>query len=224
MRRWISLAGGGFGALVVLSGCLLAPQVGQLERMKNNRVKGDLESNSRESLMCSASAAECYQLHLIKGDACSALAAQATDVASRRNLDTCAAGNLLEGVTMASAEQTPVGDLHGYGLERLEALRDLIDTRRAGDPSGADALAEAAQQFVGRYAGDPAGPFYLASARLTVAEDRFLADADAAALCTSLSDIDGLARTGDAAPGNLQSQYHNLARSIADLRRTGGCT
>lgn len=223
MRRWISLAVGGCGTLLLLSGCLSA-QITQLEKMKNDRAKGDLESNSRESIMCSTSAAECSQLHLIKGDACSALATQATDVARRRDLDTCAADDLLEGMTLSPAERTPVGDIHGYGLKRLEALRDLIDTRRASDPSGADTLAEAAENFRSRYAGDPAGPFYMASARLTVAEDHFLGNADAAALCTSLSDIDSLAHAGDTAPGDMQSQYRNLAKSIAALRRTGGCT
>lgn len=223
MRAWILLAGAGLGALL-LSGCLLAPQVTQLERMKQNHQKCDLDSNSRESITCSSTDAACYQLHLIKGDACSALATHAIDVALRRNLDTCAADNLLDGVTLAPTEHTPVGDMRDYRLKRLEALRDLIDTRRTGDAFGADTLADAAQDFRRHYAGDPAGPFYFASARLTVAEDNFLTDGNAAALCASLSDIGGLARTGEATPGNLRFQYRNLAKSIADLRRTGGCT
>jgi hypothetical protein len=223
MRRWISLAGAGLTALL-LSGCLLSPQLTQLERMKNNRQKGDLQSNSRETLSCESTAAECYQLHLVKGDACSALAAKATDIAERRNLDACATDNLLQGVMLAPNETTPVGDIRAYKLRRLEALRDLIDTRRAGDPSGADTLASAAQDFRKHYARDPAGPFYLASAQLTAAEDTFLVSGDPAALCKSLTGIDGIARTGEAAPGDLQPQYNNLAKSIADLRRTGGCT
>jgi hypothetical protein len=192
--------------------------------MKQNRLKGDLQSNSNESIACSSGDAACYQLHLIKGDACSALATQATDLALRRNLDMCAAENLLDGVTLAPSEHTSVGDMHDYRLKRLEALRDLIDTRRAGEPSGADTLAKAAQDFLGYYAGDPLGPFYLASARLTIAEDNFLSSGNGAELCTSLSDINALAPTGDAVPGNLQAQYHNLAKSIANLRRSGGCT
>jgi hypothetical protein len=224
MTRWISLAGVACGTLL-LSACLLAPpEANQLEKMKEHGQKGDLQSNSREPLTCGSTAAECYQLHLLKGDACYTLAKRATDIATRRDLDTCAANDLHEGTTLASTEKTPVGDLHGYRLEQLEALRDLIDTRRRGDPPGADALATAAQDFRKHYASDPAGPFYLASARLTVAEDNFLGNPDAAALCTSLSDIDGISRTGNAAPGDLESQYRNLAKSIADLRRTGGCT
>ncbi len=223
MRSWISLIAAGLGALF-LSGCLLPPPVSQLHRMKQNHAKGALESNSRESVTCSATAAACYQLHLLKGDACYALATRATDATLRRDLDTCAADNLLEGVTQAPTEQSPVGDMHQYRLERLEALRDLIDTRRAGEASGADTLTEAAQDFRRRYASDPAGPFYLATARLAVAQDNFLSNGDTEALCSSLSDVDGLARTGDAAPGNLQSQYQNLTKSIAAMRRTGGCT
>lgn len=223
MARWMSLAGAALTALL-LSGCLLSPQLTQLERMKNNRQKGDLESNSRETLSCESTAAECYQLHLIKGDACSALAAKATDTAVRRKLDTCATDDLLEGAKLAPGEQTPVGDVREYELERLEALRDLIDTRRAGDPSGADTLAAAAQDFRKHYTGDPAGPFYLATAQLAAAQDNYFVTGDPAALCRSLTGIDGVARTGDAAPGNLQSQYSNLAKSIAAMRRTGGCT
>lgn len=207
---------------LLLSGCLLSPQITQLERMKEHRLKNDLESNSRESITCTAADTACYQLHLIKGDACSVLAAQVTDAALRRNLDACAADNLLEGVKLAPAEQTPVGDLHEYGLKRLEALRDLIDTRRTRDAS-AQTLAEAAQKFRTRYVGDPAGTFYLASAWLTVAEDKLLAG-DTAGLCTALADIDALERSGGADLGNLQPQYQNLAKSVANLRRTGGCT
>jgi hypothetical protein len=219
----ISLLGVGFSALL-LSGCLLSPQVTQLERMKQNRDKGDLESNSRVALTCTATDSACYQLHLIKGDACSALAARAA-VADpvRRSLDACAADNLLEGVSMSPAEHTPVGDMRPYRLKRLEALRDLIDTRRAQD-SSADTLAQAAQDFRNRYSSDPAGPFYLASARLTVAQDEVLRGDRDPTLCSSLSDIDSIASGGSAAPGDLQAQYHNLAKSIADMRRSGGCT
>ena len=224
MTRWILPAGLGFGALLLSACSVVNPGVSQLERMKEHGNKGDLQSNSRESLTCQSTAAECYQLHLLKGDACYTLATRATDTAARRDLDTCAANDLHEGTTLAPTEQTPVGDIHGYRVKQLEALRDLIDTRRRGDPPGADALATAAQDFHKHYARDPAGPFYLASARLTVAEDNFLANSDPAALCTSLTDIDGIARTGNAAPGDLDSQYRNLAKSIADLRRTGGCT
>ena len=222
MTTRISLVGVGLGVLL-LSGCLLSPQVTQLERMKQNRDAGDLETNSRVALTCTATDTACYQLHLIKGDACSALAARATDNTKRRALDTCAAENLLAGATMAPAEHTPVGDMRLYRLKRLEALRDLIDTRRATDSSAA-ALAEAAQDFHNRYADDAAGPFYLASARLTVAQDRFLQGEDPGAFCASLSEIDSIASTGSAAPGNLQAQYQNLAKSIAAMRRSGGCT
>ena len=223
MRSWIPLAGAGLTALL-LSGCLLSPQLTQLERMKNNRQKGDLQSNTQETIACESTAAECYQLHLVKGDACAALAVKATEIAARRKLDTCAADDLLAGATLAPQETTPVGDIRGYKLKRLEALRDLIDTRRAGDLSGADTLASAAQDFRKAYASDPAGPFYLASAQLTAAEDTFVVSGDPAALCKSLTGIDGVARAGGAAPGDLQPQYNNLAKSIADLRRTGGCT
>jgi len=224
MTRWIFVTGVAFGTLLV-SGCnIVSPQVSQLERMKEHGQKGDLQSNTRESLTCASTAAECYQLHLLKGDACYTLATHATDIAARRELDTCAANDLHEGTALAPTEKTPVGDIHGYRLKQLEALRDLIDTRRRGDPPGADALATAAQDFRKHYASDPAGPFYLASARLTVAEDNFLNTADPASLCASLSDIDGIARTGNAAPADLEPQYRNLAKSIADLRRTGGCT
>jgi hypothetical protein len=222
MRDWMTPAAAVLAALL-LSGCsLLSPQTAQLERMKEHRLKNDLESNSRESITCTAADTACYQLHLIKGDACSTLAAHVTDAALRRNLDACAADNLREGVALAPAEQTPVGDLHEYDLKRLEALRDLIDTRRAKDAS-AEALAEAAQDFRRRYVADPAGTFYLASARLTVVEDKLLAG-DTAGVCTALSDIDALERSGGADLGNLQSQYRNLAKSVANLRRAGGCT
>jgi hypothetical protein len=219
----ISLLGVGLSTLL-LSGCLLSPQVTQLERMKQSRDKGDLESNSRVALTCTATDSACYQLHLIKGDACSALAARAA-VADpvRRSLDACAVDNLLEGVSMSPAEHTPVGDMRLYSRKRLEALRDLIDTRRAQD-SSADTLAQAAQDFRNRYASDPAGPFYLASARLTVAQDKLLRGDRDPTLCSSLSDIDSIASGGSAAPGDLQAQYHNLAKSIADTRRSGGCT
>lgn len=223
MRPWISPASAAIAALL-LSGCLLAPQVAQLERMKQNRAKGELESNSREFITCSSSDTACYQLYLIKGDACAALATQATDVALRRNLDTCAAENLLDGVTRAPTEHTPVGDIHAYRLKRLEMFRDLIDTRRAGEASGANTLAEAAQDFLGHYPDDPLGSFYLASARLTIVEDNFLASGNSAALCTALSDIDTLGARETALPENLQGQYHNLVKSIAGLRRSGGCT
>ncbi len=222
MQSWRSLASAAFSSLL-LSGCVLS-SVTQLERMKQNGVKGDLQSNSRESLACEPTATECYQLHLLKGDACYTLSTHATDIAARRDLDTCAANDLRAGATLAPTEQTPVGAMREYRLKQLEALRDLIDTRRQGDPSGADALTAAAEEFRKHYPHDSAGPFYLASARLTVAEDNFLVNADSAALCTSLSDIDGIARTGNSAPGSLESQYRNLAKSIADLRRTGGCT
>jgi hypothetical protein len=224
MTRWILLAGVAIGTLLLSACGIVAPQVSQLERMKEHGKKGDLQSNSRESLTCESTAAECYQLHLLKGDACYTLSTRATDIAARRDLDTCTANDLHEGTALAPTEKTPVGDIRGYKLKQLEALRDLIDTRRRGDPPGADALATAAQDFRKHYASDPAGPFYLASARLTVAEDNFLNTADPASLCTSLTDIDGIARTGTAAPGDLESQYRNLAKSIADLRRTGGCT
>jgi hypothetical protein len=224
MKRWISLAGGGLCALLLLCGCLLSPQIAQLEKMKQNRVKSDFESNSRESITCSAGAAECYQLHLIKGDACFAQATLATDSRQRRNLDTCAADELLAGARLAPAEHTSVGDIHDYRLKQLESLRDLIDSRQAGDPSGADTLAQAADDFRQHYGRDPAGSFYLASARLTAAEDGFLVNGDIAKLCTALTDIDSLASAGDAAPANLQAQYNNLAKSVAAMRRSGGCT
>jgi hypothetical protein len=223
MKAWISRAVVAVTALLV-SGCLLAPQVAQLQRMKQNRLHGALQSNSRESIACSSSDAVCYQLHLIKGDACSRLATQEADLTVRRNLDSCAADNLLDGTTLAPTEHTPVGDMHEYRLKRLEVLRDLIDTRHPGEPSGADTLAKAAQDFLGHYAGDPLGTFYLASARLTVVEDDFLAHGYDAAFCTSLSDIEALAPAGGVIPETLQAQYHNLSKSIADLRRTGGCT
>src|SRR6185312_3650694 len=107
---------------------------------------------------------------------------------------------------------------------RLEALRDLIDTRRAGDPSGADALTEAAGDFRARYPKDPAGPYYLASAQLTSAQDRFFGTGDKAALCTALPGIDRRLQEGAQAPGSFAPNYAALAANLAGMRQAGGCS
>jgi hypothetical protein len=218
------------GGLLILSGC--AATLTQLERMKH----GDARSNAVESISCAAGQQECYQLHLLKGDACYKLAVdlqeerqlqQSPPPQTRdrlRQLDSCAADELHAGTTLAGAEHTPVGEIREYALKRLEALRDLIDTRESGDPSGADVLAQAASEFGKRYPGDPAGPYYLASARLAAAQDNFLRSSDPGSLCAALPDIERLVSTGSASPGGLEAQYTNLAASLAVLKRTGGCT
>lgn len=218
------------GGLLILSSC--ATTLTQLEQMKH----GDAHKNADESISCAADQQECYQLHLLKGDACYKLAvdlqeaqqqhatAQDQTRVRQRQLDSCAANELRVGMTLAPAEQTPAGTIREYALKRLESLRDLIDTRTIGDPGGADMLAQAATEFGKRYPTDPAGPYYLASARLTVAQDNFLHSSDVTSLCAALPDIQKLVSTGSARPGALEAQYTNLAESLAVLRRTGGCT
>jgi hypothetical protein len=205
------------GALLVVSGC---GSMSQLETMK----KGDLAKNAVASIDCSASQAECYQLHLLKGDACYGLSVRDDSTASKRNHASCAASELDAGMKMAPSEQTAVGTKQDYARKRLDALHQLIDTRGAGDPSGADALASAADEFRQHYPTDAAGPYYLASARLTSAQDAFLRTGDAAALCRALPSIDTLVREGNAAPGDLGAQYTNLAASLTDMKRSGNCS
>lgn len=218
------------GGLLILTSC--AATLTQLERMKH----ADPQRNAVESISCAAGQQECYQLHLLKGDACyklavdlqealqSQAAAQSATRVRLRQLDSCAADELREGTDLASEEKTPVGEVREYALKRLESLRDLIDTRTVGDPAGVDALAQAATEFGKRYSGDPAGPFYLASARLTAAQDNFVRTSDHTSLCAALPDIQKLVSTGGSRPGALEAQYTNLAESLAVLKRTGGCT
>lgn len=209
-------------ALLLASCAAVAPGVSQLDTMKANAAKGDLQANAAAPVGCSANAPECYQLHLLKGDACYTLARSAQG-AARRADDTCAAEELGAGVAQAPGPQTPLGATDGYAVKRLEALHDLIDTRRAGDPPGTNALATAATEFRQRYPGNPVGPYYLASANLTAAQDQFLADQNKAALCASLPGIDQLAREGARSPGSFGPNYAELTASLAGMRRAGGC-
>jgi hypothetical protein len=198
--------------------------------------RGDVQRNADESISCTADQQECYELHLLKGDACYKLsvdlqealqlqaAAQSHTRERLRQLDSCAADELREGMTLAHAEQTPEGMIREYALKRLESLRDLTNLRTIGAPAGADVLAQATAEFGKRYPGDPAGPYYLASARLTTAQHNFLRNSDTTSLCAALPDIQMLVSAGSARPGALEAQYTNLAKSLAVLRRTGGCT
>jgi hypothetical protein len=210
--------------LLILAGCsAVAPQsVTQLDTMKANAAKGDLQSNANATVSCAASDTGCYQLHLLKGDACYALSRQAQG-AARRADDTCAAAELGAGVAQAPGEQTPAGSTRDYAVKRLEVLHDLIDTRHAGDPSGADTLAAAAQDFLQRYRNDPAGIYYLASAQMTTAQDQFVATRNKPALCAALPGIASLTSQGAQSPGSFGPNFAELTATIGGMRKAGGC-
>jgi hypothetical protein len=211
-------------ALLLASCSAVAPQsVTQLDTMKANAAKGDLQANANATVSCVASDQGCYQIHLLKGDACYALSRQAQG-AARRTDDTCAATELGAGVAQAPGEQTPAGSTHDYAVKRLEALHDLIDTRRAGDPSGADTLAAAAQDFLQRYSNDPAGIYYLASARMTTAQDQFVATRNKPALCAALPGIASLTSQGARAPGSFAPNFAELTATISGMKKAGGCS
>jgi hypothetical protein len=205
----------------LLGGC--PADVSQLDTMKDNAAKGNRAANAAMPVTCTKEDQACYQINLIKGDACLAMAREAADRV-RRDHDRCAAGALAAGIAMAPGEDTPGGKLRGFGVKRLEALRDLIDTQRGSDPSGAADLVTAAGEFRKRYPGDPAGPFYLASGMTTAAQDRFKLDRDKPALCTALRPINDLAREGGRAPGEFAINYQNLTATLTGLRRVGGCS
>jgi hypothetical protein len=208
---------------LLLAGCqLFAPGVSQLGDMKSNDDKGNLQGNASAVVACSASDPECYQLHLLKGDACYALSRQTQGAARRANED-CAAKELDAGAAQAPDEQTPVGTIRDYTVKRLEALHDLIDMRRAGDPSGADELAASAQAFRQRYRGDAAGLYYLASARLTSAQDQFTATQNKAPPCAALPPINALAGDGARSTGSFTVNFAEMTTSHAGMRRAGSC-
>jgi hypothetical protein len=199
---------------LLLAGCqLFAPGVSQLGDMKCNDDKGNLQGNARAVVAFSASDPECYQLHLLKGDACYALSRQ-TQGAVRRANDDCTAKELDAGVAQAPDEQTPVGTIRDYAV---------IDTRRAGDPSGADELAAAAQAFRQRYRGDAAGLYYLASARLTSAQDQFTATQNKVPPCAALPPINALAGDGAHSTGSFTVNFTEMTTSLAGMRRAGSC-
>jgi hypothetical protein len=211
--------------LLLLASCsAVAPQsVTQLETMKANAAKGDLQANANAAVSCVASDTGCYQVHLLKGDACYALSRQAQG-AARRADDMCAVSELGAGVAQAPGEQTTAGSIRDYAVKRLEALHDLIDTRRAGDPSGADTLAAAAQDFMQRYSNDPAGIYYLASARMTTAQDQFVATQNKPALCAALPGIASLTSQGARSPSSFGPNFAELTATIAGMKKAGGCS
>jgi hypothetical protein len=210
--------------LAILSLCLLtacpAPMVSQLDRMKS----GSPAANAKEAVTCTDATDACVQLHLLKGDACFTLARDTTSSSPARRQDyACAADELGQGIASPQTFPKSVGSLQDYARKRLEALRGLIDTRRAGDPSGAPELAQAATTFRSQFASDPAGPFYLASAELTQAQDSFLRTGDKTALCAALTPIEALRKQGAANPQDLEPNYRELAASLAAMRRSGAC-
>ena len=205
---------------VLVAGC--AATVSQLDRMKQNAAAGKRDANATETVACTASQPECYQLHLLRGDACYSLSRTA-DAAQRREFDACAAEELSAGIAQAPSEQTPDGAIRSYAVKQLEADHDLIDTRRAGDPSGAETLAADATAFRARYPDDPAGAYYLASARLTEAQDQFFNSFDKTQLCTALPPIAALTRQGGTAPGEFAANFTQLSASVAGMRKAGGC-
>jgi hypothetical protein len=203
-----------------LGGCaVLAPSAAQLERMKREAASGDRGAVAAETITCGSGQPECAQLHLLRGDACFGLA-QRADTSSRRSLDRCAAEELAAGLDGLTAEQTPLGTRRDYAVKHLEALHDLIDTRTAGDASDAPALATAAAALGRRYPVDPAGPYYLASAELGMAQDRFFADGDKGALCAALRSV---APHGNAPQGAFAANFRQLDLSLRGMQEAGEC-
>ncbi len=203
-----------------LGGCaVLAPSVAQLDRMKQEAASGDRRAVAAEAISCAQGQPECMQLHLLRGDACFGLAHGAL-ADERRALDRCAADELASGLDGMTSERTPLGSRHDYAIKRLEALHDLIDTRTAPNAADAPALARAADAFVRHYPADPAGSYYLASAQLSAAQDRFFADGDKAGLCAALAAI---ALPGGAGDGAFADNFHQLQLSMRGMRKAGEC-
>ena len=205
----------------LLAGCAVAnPTVAQLDRMKQDAAAGDRRAVVAEAIACDAADPACAQLHLLRGDACFALARNAEGEA-RRSLDRCAEGELAHALGSLMAERTPLGARRDYAVKYLETLRDLIDTRTAAEPGAAPALAAAATRFEQRYPGDPAGPYYRAGAELSAAQDRFFANGDRPALCAALASL----RPGGNAPqAGFTANYRQLAASIHGMRIAGECS
>ncbi len=214
MRRIVLLAG-------LLAGCAtLAPSPTQLERMKTRADQGDRAANASESIACTGGEV-CGQLHLLKGDACYGQARQ--NPATRRDHLACASSELAAGLALHTSEQSVIGARAEYARKRLEVLHMQIDSKRGGEASAAPELASAASDYRTRYPGDPAGPYYLASARLTMAQDRFLTDHNGPALCGALSEVATLQQGAMAAPGDFAPNLRELGADVQRMKRPGGC-
>ncbi len=204
-----------------LGGCAaLAPSIAQLERMKREAAAGDRQAVAAETIACVSGKPECVQLHLLRGDACFGLARRG-DGGTRRSLDRCAVRELAAGLDGLVTEQTPLGARRDYAVKQLEALHDLIDTRTAGDDGDAPALATAALSFSRNYPADPAGSYYLATAELSAAQDRFFADGDKTALCKALATV---APRQDPAQGALADNFRQLEASLHGMQVAGECS
>lgn len=211
-------------ALYVLLATLTAcsATVSQLDKAKDLGEAGEYEQIAAFNIECAAGEQGCNQLHLIKGDACLRLAQREEN--SVRYYD-CAITHLSTGIDQTRGKTTPIGSLETYYENLLEALRQRQDLARSLAESApfTEQLASRAGRFQAAYPDSPAGPFYQASARLTMVLNRLTSGGNSAVICRELNDIlNDLATVDD--PGRYAANLRRLRNDIRGARATiAGC-
>jgi hypothetical protein len=213
-----STRGAGLTLALLLAGCsAIDPETAQLERFKELGSAQRHHLIAGEDVTCVKDGEVCRQLHLIKGDACFALA-QRRDAAAHYE---CAIAELTAGLDQKPAAETALGPDRTFTEKLLEALRG----RRDLSASSAESLAytlrlvQEARAFRAAYPDEPAGYYFEANALYgRVIEGIARGDGDTA-ICGELAAALDLLEAGTPASGRYVPSFERMARDIQSTRR-----
>ena len=211
--------GAGLTLALLLAGCsAIDPETAQLERFKELGLAQRHEVIAGEDVHCAEYGEVCRQLHLIKGDACFALA-QRGDAATAHY--ECAIAELTAGLDQEPATETALGPDPTFTEKLLEALRG----RRDLSASSAESLVytlrlmQEARAFKAAYPEEPAGYYFEANALYgRVIEGIATGDGDTA-ICGEIEAALELLEAGKPASGRYVPSFERMARDIQSTRR-----
>lgn len=214
-----STRGAGLTLALLLAGCsAIDPETAQLERFKELGSAQRHDLIAGEDVQCAKDGEVCRQLHLIKGDACFALARRRDAAAAHYD---CAIAELTAGLDQKPAAETALGPDRTFTEKLLEALRG----RRDLSASSAESLAytlrlvQEARAFRAAYPEEPAGYYFEANALYgRVIEGIARGDGDTA-ICGELAAALDLLEAGTPASGRYVPSFERMARDIQSTRR-----
>lgn len=206
-------------AAVALVAGLVACAAGtlsELDRLKSLSASGDAAAIAATTVDCTAGPG-CAQAHMIKADACLALARDA-EVAARAEPAACARRSYDRALAALGAHADPRVDAARLGADRLEAMRlerDAVPAARGLELNAT--LAERAGELAAAGGAPARAAFYTANAIAFA-----VAFGEVEAPCAALADAAEGAQAAQA--GGLGEAAAQLRRDIVNLRRLEGCT